>query len=188
MLSDNKKLNIFGLNILFILLNNLKILFLITENQLTRNLINTFVIIIFSTILVSAQEKTEEVEKVDYFTYLQNDMYDGKVKIFQNDNIAVIFNKHLEYNNKLNSCQGFRIRIFSDSGHTARESANKVKSDFLKLFPETESYLKYDQPNWKVLIGDYRTKSDALKFLKVISENFPSAFIVKDMISFPNLN
>ncbi|OFX51846.1 MAG: hypothetical protein A2046_00790 [Bacteroidetes bacterium GWA2_30_7] len=152
--------------------------------------INLYLIFLFNLISVSvfSQAQTEENTKIDYFSYLQNDMYGGKVKINQNDNIKLIFNKHIEYNEKLSSCQGYRIRIFSDSGHTARESANKAKADFLKLFPEIESYLKYDQPNWKVLIGDFRTKSDALKFLKLISDNFPSAFIVKDMIAFPRLN
>lgn len=150
-----------------------------------RIILNIIFILIINSLSLYSQSDSV---KVDYFTYLQNDMYDGKSKVIQSDNIKLVFNKYIEYNERQNSCQGYRIRIYSDSGNTARESAKKSKADFLKLFPETESYLKYDQPNWKILVGDFRTKSDALKFLKLISESFPSAFIVKDMIAFPNLN
>lgn len=149
--------------------------------------VNLILILAFFSAAYSQEQTTESV-KVDFFTYIQNDMYEGKVKVIQNDNIKSIFNKHIEYNEKLHSCQGYRIRIFSDSGNTAKASANKTKSDFLKLFPDINSYLKYDQPNWKILVGDFRTKSDALKFLKLISESFPSAFIVKDMIEYPELD
>lgn len=151
-------------------------------------IIKIIIILFITSLSVYSQEQPVENTKVDYFTYLQNDMYSGKATIIQNDKIKLVFNKHIEYNEKLHTCHGYRIRIFSDSGNTAKASANKTKSDFLKLFPDMNSYLKYDQPNWKILVGDFRTKSDALKFLKLISESFPSAFIVKDMIEFPELD
>jgi len=45
----------------------------------------------------------------------------------------------------------------------------------------------YDDPNFKVYIGGYRVKSEALKLLKTIQKDFPSAFIVYDIIDFPDL-
>lgn len=129
-----------------------------------------------------------QTDNQDYFSYITDDAQTGKIKINQDEEIAVIIKKHIEVGEKLKAIPGFRIRIYSDSGHTARDNANKTKAVFLKLFPDVESYLKYDQPNWKVLVGDFRTKSDALKFIKLISEDFPSAFIVKDMINFPKIN
>jgi hypothetical protein len=43
-------------------------------------------------------------------------------------------------------------------------------------------YLTYQQPNFKVRCGDFRTRAEARKYVKSISAYFPSAFIVKDFI------
>ena len=37
----------------------------------------------------------------------------------------------------------------------------KVK--FLSKYPEHEVHIKYDAPNFKVRVGDFRTKNEALK-------------------------
>jgi hypothetical protein len=45
----------------------------------------------------------------------------------------------------------------------------------------------FQTPNFKVRIGDFRNKSEALKTKAYIASKYPNAFIVKDNIQFPEL-
>ena len=80
-------------------------------------------------------------------------------------------------------CKVIASRIFSDSGQPASKKASSERARFIKLYPETESYLQFDTPNYKVYVGDFRTKSDAYAFLVKIKAEFPKAFLVEQKIN-----
>jgi len=112
----------------------------------------------------------------------------GNVVIYQDDRINKLVWKHVSQNKEFNGVQGFRIRIFSDLGQTAREKSQEANAKFNELFPEIPVYREYDSPYFKVYAGDYRTKNDAIKDFKRIKEVFPVAFIVPGRINFPELD
>ena len=45
----------------------------------------------------------------------------------------------------------------------------------------------YQQPFFKIRVGDFRTKLEAYKFQKEIMAQFPNSFIVKDEIEIDQL-
>ena len=79
------------------------------------------------------------------------------------------------------TCQlkGFRVQIYSGN---KRQPANNSRSKFLKTHPKTKAHLNYEQPYYKVRVGDFKTKLEALKYKKEIVDEFPNCFIVKDYI------
>ena len=77
---------------------------------------------------------------------------------------------------------GFRVQIFFGS---ERKAAQEARTKFLQLFPETEAYLIYQQPYFKVRIGDYRTKFEAHATYKKLINQFDKIFIVPDKINLP---
>jgi len=89
-------------------------------------------------------------------------------------------------NNRLQKgIPGYRIRIFSQSGQTARQKADETRMNFMKNFPDMEAYLGFNTPNFQVFVGDFRTKSDAFREKKRIERSFPGAFIVSEIINLP---
>lgn len=80
---------------------------------------------------------------------------------------------------------GYRIRIFLENKKNSREMSEKAVEDFKKAFPGYNTYRSFDNPFFKVTVGDFRTKADAQIELKRISRVFPAAFIVKEKIRFP---
>ncbi len=89
-------------------------------------------------------------------------------------------------NNKIKSkIDGFRVEIFFSSDVDAKEKALKKKMEFLSVYPDNTVHVKYVSPNFRVRVGDFRTKNEALKLYKEIKDNFPVAFIVTDEIDFP---
>ena len=108
----------------------------------------------------------------------------GKVEIVEEYKVKELVNKHIEINSKA-PIQGYRIKIHFGSD---KNKAREVKARFISKFPEIAAYEKYDQPNFNIRVGDFRTKLEAYKALKEIQPDFPSSFLVQDDIEMPKLN
>jgi len=111
----------------------------------------------------------------------------GDILVFQDMRINELLYNHVEQNKRKEGVDGFRIRIFSDLGSTARIQSQNAKAKFFGLFPEIPIHREYVSPYYRVVVGDYRTKIDALKDFNRVKRYFPSAFIVPDKINYPNL-
>ena len=92
---------------------------------------------------------------------------------------------HIEQNESLNGISGFRVEIFFSSNSDAKEKAFRKKVEFLSVYPNNTVHVKYDIPNFRVRVGDFRTKNEALKLYKEIKSTYPVAFIIADDIEFP---
>ena len=92
-------------------------------------------------------------------------------------------------NNRIkNGIDGWRVEIFNSSGSNALKDAEKVKQEFLSIYPDIGVYIKFQQPNFKVRVGDFRTRNEALKLRKEIMKKYPKSFEVWGRIKFPPLN
>ena len=108
----------------------------------------------------------------------------GKIEIVQDAKIKELMNRQVEINSKA-SIKGYRIKIHFGAD---KAKAKEVKARFIARFPDVPAYEKYDQPNFNIRVGDFRTKLEAYRFLKEVQPEFPSAFIVQDDIEFPSLD
>jgi hypothetical protein len=96
--------------------------------------------------------------------------------------ILTITQKHTEAWQKVKTVSGYRIQIGALSGSQSRVKAYEIKDTFDKLFSDIECYLSYAEPNFRIRVGDFRSKLDALRYLGKIQQYFPGAFIVKENI------
>ena len=80
---------------------------------------------------------------------------------------------------------GFRVRIFFDNKQTARAESEAVLKRFEALHRDIKAYRTYANPYFKVTVGDFRTKSEAMDVLSRIKAEFPTAFVVKESIEYP---
>ncbi|HCY43569.1 MAG TPA: hypothetical protein DHV48_19905 [Prolixibacteraceae bacterium] len=110
-----------------------------------------------------------------------------KLPIRQEPRITDLVVRHSQINQRRRGFDGFRLEIFFSSGSKAREQAMRVRNDFNLTFPNIPAYLQFHTPNFKLRVGDFRNKSEALKAKQAISLRYPNAFIVKDVIRFPEL-
>ena len=86
--------------------------------------------------------------------------------------------KHILHNQRNPGAMGYQIRIFSGSGSGAKDNAEKARSLFIYNYENIEAYLLYDTPDYKVYVGDCRTKSEQIRLINHIRYNFPNAFPV----------
>lgn len=109
---------------------------------------------------------------------------DVDVNVRQSDNIQASMRQHIESNSK-RTIPGYRVRIFFDNKQTARTESENTLKRFNGLFPDVMAYRIYANPYFKVTVGDFRTKSEAMALLARIKGDFPSAFVVKENIAYP---
>jgi hypothetical protein len=96
--------------------------------------------------------------------------------------IDEVIAQYIQFNNSSQGVEGFRVQIYNDSGNNARSRSMELKEAFESAFPDIPAHVQYQQPNFKVRVGDCRTKLEARRIQKEISNKYPDAFIVKDWI------
>jgi hypothetical protein len=121
-----------------------------------------------------------------FFTYTSVcfSQHFGKLEITADPKVSKLFERYLEENKKNQTIDGYRVQIHFGND---REKAKEIKTKFLRLYPQIEAYESYQQPNFRIRTGDFRTRYEALKFQKSIAANFPSSYIVSDNIKLPLL-
>ncbi|MCF8424945.1 MAG: SPOR domain-containing protein [Bacteroidia bacterium] len=109
----------------------------------------------------------------------------GSIKI-KGDNIYLdsLIDKNIAKNKINRTIAGYRIQLFSGN---ERINANNIKTKFLRLFPEQTAYLLYQQPYFKIRVGDFRSKLEAKLFYNKIKEEFSESIIIQDKINLPKL-
>jgi septal ring-binding cell division protein DamX len=69
---------------------------------------------------------------------------------------------------------GFRVQIFYGDETKARSLQNKFRGNF----PNVYTKLDYDQPYWKVQVGNYKTRLEADKAMVSFSEKFSGLIVI----------
>jgi len=150
-----------------------------------------FIVLLFSCgFRLQAQEMpadSTEQPHINIFTLLNMPNYDGyTVSLHQSDLIKQLVDKYI-VRNYTKKTQGFRVRIFFDNSQKARQRVYEIEAAFKELYPNVPTYLSYQDLYFKVTVGDFRNRTDAMRFLTGIQRNYPGAYIVKENINFPSL-
>jgi hypothetical protein len=113
----------------------------------------------------------------------------GKVEVVKDARIDTFAARRAELNKAGGADgttgNGFRVQIFSGEN---RKDAYNAQAKFLEQFPDTRSYIIYNEPNFKVRVGDFRTRLEAEKLQGELSKWFTGMFIINEKINPPKLD
>lgn len=109
---------------------------------------------------------------------------DSGVTVHQSRIIQDALAAHISANSSRTST-GYRVRIFNDNKQTSRNDSEAALTRFKGMFPGVSAYRTYSNPFFRVTVGDFRTKSEAMRLLQQVKGTFPTAFIVKETIGYP---
>ncbi|MCW5908239.1 MAG: SPOR domain-containing protein [Chitinophagales bacterium] len=99
--------------------------------------------------------------------------------IYQDEKIAELSEKYVEFNRKREFTDGYRIQVTYTN---VRDEVYQSKGAMYKQFPDLVSYVEYEQPYYKLRLGDFKTRLEATYYLQQVIALYPGAFIVKDKI------
>jgi hypothetical protein len=109
---------------------------------------------------------------------------DSTVILTRDNRLDKLITKQKDYNTLKQTMPGYRIQIYFGG---VRPKASEVKIDFSGKHPDVPAYITYSAPNFKVRVGDFRTRLEAVKFMKSIEGQYPTIFIVPDEVALPPL-
>lgn len=69
---------------------------------------------------------------------------------------------------------GYKIQIYYGNETKAKSLRNKFRLEFPKVY----NALEYDQPYWKVQVGNYKTKLEADKDVVLFKEKFSGIIVI----------
>lgn len=95
--------------------------------------------------------------------------------------VTQLVKRHIELNERVRTIPGYRIQVASLSGTSSKNRAFDMKEHIHMNYPGVEAYVVFDEPNFKVKVGDFRTRLEAYVFLQNIRAEFPGT-IIRDNI------
>jgi len=111
----------------------------------------------------------------------------GKYNLKGDAAIETIVAKHIYFNENVKGFPGYRIQIFFESGNYSRNRAFGEKAKFMARYPDVQAYVVYQEPYYKVRVGNFRNKLEAEAFRQRIIEDWPEAYLIKDDIDLPGI-
>lgn len=96
-----------------------------------------------------------------------------------NKKLDIILDTIAMRNKSMRFANGFRIQIYVGND---RKSADDAKIYTYQRYPEIFPYLSYQQPIYKVKIGDFLNRMDAERYYADIKDLYPSAMILPDRV------
>jgi hypothetical protein len=85
--------------------------------------------------------------------------------------------KYDQYMKTVEEAPGYRFQVMYSA---TREETNAAKTKFYQNFPNIRAYVDYEQPYYKLRVGDFRNKLQLTKNFVKITSVYPSAFTVRD--------
>ncbi len=116
--------------------------------------------------------------------FCEKSLSKGSLDIQANPKIYQVVDSTLEANRSNEKIEGYRIQIYFGGN---RKAASKVKTRFLREHPEKSAYTIYQQPNFKIRVGNFRNRLEAQKLYHELHQRFNTVFIVPTRIEYPAL-
>jgi len=85
----------------------------------------------------------------------------------------------IRHEGKMKPGKGYRVQIYSGPD---RNKAIEIKREFMRHFPGVHTYITYKSPCFRVKVGDYRNRSDAVGMYKEANSMYSPSMIVPDII------
>ena len=126
-------------------------------------------------LLMTAQVATAQIQVTEDI-----DEKETGVIIHADPRLAILEKKHRNIHlGVIRSGRGYRVQIYNGNDRT---KATQIKVDFMRRFPGVRTYMTYVQPQFRVKVGDYRTREDALEMYRQASQLYNPSMIVPDII------
>src|SRR5687768_1448632 len=97
----------------------------------------------------------------------------GNLELVMERDIALLMDAKV-MTQKPKTMPGYRVQL---SSTTSRAEAIQMKTEFLRSHSDKRAYITYQQPYFKLRVGDFEQRTDAVQFMNDIYNRFPG-FVV----------
>lgn len=127
----------------------------------------------------SAQLQVDTAKTLD-FTIAKK----GTITVFKDqrvENITEFIGRQVE-SVEGTKIDGYRVQIFFAESRTTAQSQ---KASFLSAYSEHKAYIDYMAPNYRVRVGNFRTRLQAEHLKQQLISVYPTCIVLEDKIELP---
>lgn len=99
----------------------------------------------------------------------------AQVQVEQDSRFENLLSEKRKVNSSITIMDKYKIQIFYGDGNNAR----KVLNDFKKTYRELDATIIFSSPNYKVQVGNFKSKIDADRNRLEIIKKYPDALVVR---------
>lgn len=103
---------------------------------------------------------------------------EGDVRIQTSAHVDQMLAEKKAYNKSIESYQGFKIQIYYGS----EKKCYEIQKDFKMLYDDIATSVIFSTPQWKLQVGNYRTRLEADNAIVNIKKEYPSAIVLATAI------
>jgi hypothetical protein len=116
----------------------------------------------------------------------------GKVELIEDSMISILQQKRIEYETEpehesierksgtKGTVLGFRVQIYTGP---SRSDAYAAQSKFQRMYSDINTYVSYTQPNYRVKVGDFRSRSEAQAIMRELRKDFTAVFLFTEQVN-----
>ena len=112
---------------------------------------------------------------------------ENQIEIIKDNRIDVLVKKQGEIIPPASVPQitGYRIQLFFD---IEKKAVDDARAKFISMYPKVDTYVTYTAPNYFLKVGNFRTHLEAEKVKTSVDKEFPTNYIIKELINLPRID
>jgi hypothetical protein len=104
-------------------------------------------------------------------------IFSANINAQEEQKIDAVLTQKIEYNKNNRKGKGFKIQLYNGS----ESKAYRMKGNFEVAYGIV-AVLSYESPEWKVRVGNYKTRLEADRALLIFKEKFGGAIVLETEI------
>jgi vancomycin resistance protein YoaR len=100
---------------------------------------------------------------------------DQNITITQDPKFEQLLNEKRKINTSLTVNDSYKIQIFSGNSENAKKTLNEFRQEFSTI----DATIVFNTPNYKVWVGNFRTRIEAEKTLADIKNRYKNVLLIK---------
>ncbi|MFB9108872.1 SPOR domain-containing protein [Flavobacterium gyeonganense] len=100
---------------------------------------------------------------------------DQNITLNQDPKFEQLLNDKRKINTSISTNDTYKIQIFSGKS----DEAKKTLSNFKREFNNIDGTIIFNTPNYKVVVGNFKTRIEAERNLEEIRKKYKSVFLIK---------
>ncbi|WP_163398059.1 SPOR domain-containing protein [Flavobacterium fluviatile] len=100
---------------------------------------------------------------------------DQNITLNQDPKFEQLLNDKRKINTSISTNETYKIQIFSGKS----DEAKKTLSNFKREFYNIDGTIIFNTPNYKVIVGNFKTRIEAERNLEEIKKRYKTVFLVK---------
>jgi len=108
--------------------------------------------------------------------------WNAQIAISVNEGVSPLVTSYKE---EWNAMPGYRLQLCFDNN---KSIVDEAKKKFLLLYPKINTYMVFEDPNFNLMVGDFRTLIAAEKIKLKIQGEFTVSIIHKSIIKLPRVD